>query len=320
MGKVGVMESLIETMSQRGKSRCLLTGAILAGLIMAPLVAQELEPGAYSPSPIGFDIIAVAGTSSSGDLNFDSSSAIEDAEANINNAALGYVRTLGVNGRQASIGAVVPYLKGKLEGSVAGEPREAVRSGWGDPRLRFTYNLVGVPALSPRDFAQHRTDRTLGATFVVIPPLGQYDSSKVINLGTNRWSFKSEIGGTRSFGRWTYEASAGIWAFTDNTDYNNGGTREQNPIGIFQAHVRYTIKPRMWVGLSANFYNGGRTTVNQTENADLQQNSRVGLTFALPVDQRQSVKFFYSKGARTTLGADFDLIGISYQIVSNRNR
>ena len=43
--------------------------------------------------------------------------------------------------------------------------------------------------------------RTLvGVSLTVAPPLGQYDDTKVINLGTNRWSVKPEIGLSRACG------------------------------------------------------------------------------------------------------------------------
>jgi hypothetical protein len=50
-------------------------------------------------------------------------------------------------------------------------------------------------------------------------------------------------------------------------------------------------------------------------NQDLQKNSRMGFTFALPLTKQQSLKFTTSKGARTTIGADFTSYGVSWQML-----
>jgi hypothetical protein len=43
-----------------------------------------------------------------------------------------------------------------------------------------------------------------------------------------------------------------------------------------------------------------------------QRNSRVGTTVSVPIDARQSLRLAYSFGAYTTLGGDFQSVGLSY--------
>lgn len=277
--------------------------------------AQELEPRAYSPSPVGFNILLVAGTYNTGDLAFDPSLPITDASASIKAGVVGYLRTFGVAGRSASLGVALPYVRGNLEGIYLGDPVEAYRSGLGDPRLRFAINLRGAPAMTPKEFVARKFGTLIGASLVVSVPTGQYDSTKLVNIGNNRWAFKPEVGISREFGRWTLEGCAGVWLFTDNTNFYGGRTRSQDSITSLQAHVIYTFKPRMWLAFDANFYNGGRTSVDGVPKADLQQNSRVGLTFALPVTKTQSLKFSFSRGAVTSIGADFNSFGMAWQYV-----
>lgn len=277
--------------------------------------AQELEPRAYSPSPVGFNILLVAGTYNTGDLTFDPSLPVEDASASIKAGVVGYLRTFGVAGRSANLGVALPYVRGNLEGIYLGSPVDVYRSGLGDPRLRFAINLRGAPAMTPKEFMTRKLGTIIGASLVVSAPTGQYDSTKLINIGNNRWAFKPEVGISREFGRWTLEGCAGMWFFTDNTDFYGGKTRSQDPISSLQAHVIYTFKPRMWLALDANFYNGGRTSVNGVAKADLQQNSRVGLTFAMPVTKTQSLKISFSRGAITSVGADFNSVGVAWQYV-----
>jgi len=48
--------------------------------------------------------------------------------------------------------------------------------------------------MSVKDFAHYRQDLIVGVSLQVSAPFGQYDNSKVLNLGSSRWSFKPELG------------------------------------------------------------------------------------------------------------------------------
>ena len=106
---------------------------------------------------------------------------------------------------------------------------------------------------------------------------------------------------------------AAMASLPTTTNFSNGGERTQEPIGALQLHATYSFRPHMWLAIDGTYYTGGRTTVNGKQNFDLQQNSRVGITLATPCGRAQSLKFAYSHGARTTIGGDFDTVGISYQ-------
>jgi hypothetical protein len=71
----------------------------------------------------------------------------------------------------------------------------------------------------------------------------------------------------------------------------------------------------MWIAYNANYFYGGTTSYGAGRNEDLQDNSRMGLTFALPLNQAQSLKFSYSRGARTSVGAKFDSIAVAWQMI-----
>ena len=82
----------------------------------------------------------------------------------------------------------------------------------------------------PHAHAVYRMRTIVGASVTVAAPLGQYEDAKLLNLGSNRWAVKPEIGLSRAAGRWLVEVMAGIWLFTDNPDLSGGRTREQDPI------------------------------------------------------------------------------------------
>ena len=75
------------------------------------------------------------------------------------------------------------------------------------------------------------------------------------------------------------------------------------------------FRPGLWSAFNTSFYTGGRTKVSDVANFELQQNSRVGGTLSIPLDQRRSLKFSYSAGAHTTIGADFHAFGAGYQVL-----
>jgi hypothetical protein len=189
------------------------------------------------------------------------------------------------------------------------------RYGFADPQLRVAVDLYGAPAMTAREFATYRPQTIVGVSLNVVPPLGVYNDTRLINIGANRWGFQPELGISHFYGPWTFEMDVGGWLFTDNTNFNRGKVRSQDPIGAMQLHAIYAFRPRLWLAVDANYYTGGRTTINGTQNYDLQQNSRIGITLSIPLTGLQSMRFAFSHGARTRVGGDFDTFGISYQYV-----
>jgi hypothetical protein len=274
--------------------------------------AQELEPGAYWPIPTGLNIVTVVNSFNWGDLAFDPSAPIDEASARINTTAFAFTRAFSLAGRSANAGVMVPVVAGHLEGLYLGEPAAVGRFGQGDPRFRLAMNLYGAPAMRPKAFASYRQGTILGVSVTVAPPLGQYDSAKLINLGTHRWSLKPEVGFSHAYGQWVVEMMAGVWLFTDNTDFLGRRTREQDPIAAAQVHVTYKFKRTMWLAGDANYFTGGQTTIGGKLNLDFQRNSRVGATFSRALDLHQAIRMSVSRGAYTTIGADFTSIAASY--------
>ncbi|HMK91781.1 MAG TPA: transporter [Thermoleophilia bacterium] len=276
--------------------------------------AQELEPRAYAPNPTGLNFALVSYGHSTGDVVFDPSVPITNTHAEVNTSSVFYGRTFGFFGRFASIGAALPYVWGTVSGDVFEQHKSVYRSGLGDLRLRFVANVKGGPALSPAEFAQRRPQTTLGASVVVVAPTGQYDPSKLINVGTHRWSVKPELGVSHPTGRWFLELYAGLWLFTDNNDFFGGSVRSQEPLFGLQSHAIYSVRRRLWLAADATFYTGGRTTVDGVEKGDLQRNSRFGLTASIPVKSRGSVKLSWARGLVVRVGGDFTTLSAGYQV------
>jgi len=275
--------------------------------------AQEIEPRAYSPSPSGVNFLVLVAGHSEGGVLTDPSLPVTDIEAKIGALGFGFGRTFGMFGHSANVGFALPYLTLDASGNI-GEDRASVsREGIGDTKIRLAMNLIGAPAMTPREFSQREPRTTLGFSTTLSVPTGDYDPTKLVNLGTNRWALKTELGLTYPRGKWLLETYAGAWWFEDNDNFFGGQLREQDPLASIQLHVSYTFKPRLWLALNTTYYEGGQTTVNGVDKADRQSNSRAGITFSMPVGQKYSLKFNWSRGATTRIGSNFTSYGIGLQ-------
>lgn len=291
----------------RAAAACAL--AIAAGAARA----QDIEPRAYSNAPIGVNFLIAGYAYTRGSLSFDPSVPVTDANLHTSNAVVGYARVLDFWGKSGRFEVVAPYTW--LSGSAVynGEPVQRVVSGFADPAFRVSINLYGAPALTLKEFAAYEQDLIVGASLRVIPPVGQYDDTRVVNIGMNRWSFKPEFGVSKAAGPWTFEITAAATLFTENRDFYNGGTRAQDPVYSFQGHVIYAFRSGIWASLDGTYFTGGRTTLNGASSNDLQRNWRAGATLAFPIDVRNSVKLYASSGVSARTGNDFDALGIAWQ-------
>jgi hypothetical protein len=278
-----------------------------------PARAQELQPRAYGNLPVGSDVVAVTYAYSRGGVATDPSVPLEDADLTIHGAALGYLHAFDLWERCAKLDVIVPY--GWLDGSasLAGERKRRVVDGFGDPLVRLSWSLYGAPALTLDDFASWEQDLVIGTALELGLPLGQYDADRAVNLGTNRWSIKPEVGASKAFGPVTIEVASALELYTDNDGYVGGATREQDPIVSVQGHVTYRLGVGIWAAVSGTYYAGGRTTVSGVEGDDLQENARVGANVAIPLSRVASANLYASTGVATRTGSDFDLVGIALQ-------
>jgi hypothetical protein len=281
--------------------------------IASPAGAQDIEPRAYSNAPVGVNFLIAGYARTQGGLSFDSSLPASNPDLTTSSAVVAYARVLDIAGKSAKFDVIVPITD--LSGSVDldGERLRRDISGLADPRFRLSVNFFGAPALSLKDFAGFEQDLIVGASLQVSAPAGQYDGSRLVNLGTNRWSFKPELGVSQALGRLTLEGTAAVTLFTDNDDFYQGKSRSQDPLYSVQAHVIYSFRSGVWGALDAIGFAGGRTTVDGILNSDLQQNWRVGATLAFPVNVRNSIKLYGSSGVSARTGNSFDLLGIAWQ-------
>jgi hypothetical protein len=278
-------------------------------LACAGALAQELEPQSVSSKAPHISFVAAGYLRSDGGVLFDASAPISDVQAGIDSLSVICGGTTAVLGRTGSFAFAAPYAWADVRGNVGETSRTAMRSGLADARMRMAMNLLA-----------RQTGPQVAASLAIIAPTGQYESSRLINIGSNRWAFKPEIGVALPRGRWLFEASAGAWFYTDNDAFFGGRRREQDPIASVQAHVSYSFRPGWWIAASSTYYRGGRSSLGGIESDDVQDNSRVGATLSAPLSAQQSIKVMWSSGVSTRFGGDFDTWGVFWQYAWLRKR
>jgi len=224
-------------------------------------------------------------------------------------------------GHSANFVYALPYGIGNFHGQVVGAEATAYRSGLLDSTFRFSVNLKGGPAMDAREFSKWKQKTLVGMSFKLTLPLSQYDSTKLINLGSNRWAFQTEVGLSRRRGHWLLDTYGGAWFFTTNpaffsrNQFNPGViAQSKSPVGEFEGHLSYDVRSRLWASLDGNFWFGGGTSLNGKTSPDTsQRNSRIGGTVSIPMTKRQSIKFSYSDGAYVRYGGNFQNVSAGWQ-------
>ena len=248
-----------------------------------------------------------------GNVTFAPSVPITNGKLETHSSVFAYVRSLDIWGKSGKLDIIIPeaWISGQAE--VLGEQRNREIGGFADPLFRFYVNLYGAPALSMKEFAKYQQDTIIGVSLAVTAPGGQYDPSKLVNVGTNRWSIKPEIGLSKAWGPLTTEIAAGVFVFTDNDQPFQGNTLEQDPIYNLQGHLIYSFGSGIWGAFDTNYYTGGRTTTDNKTADNLQQNWRVGGTLAFPISRQNSIKLYGSTGVYSRTGSNYDIVGIAWQ-------
>ncbi|HEY1874071.1 MAG TPA: transporter [Steroidobacteraceae bacterium] len=297
--------------------------ALAAALLCAPHLAsaQELNPRAYLITPVGTNAINLGYSYLDGNPDLSGAAPITDAHASVNLAALGYYRAFDFFGRSANLALAIPYAVGNFDGTVSEVPKHARRSGFLDSSLRLAVNLIGGPAMEPQEFTNWQQDIVLGMSLKIVAPTGQYDPTVLVNLGSNRWAFKPEIGYSQRWGHWVLEGYAAVWFFTANPEFFSHNqyfpgerSKSQSPVTAFETHLSYDVRPRLWISLDANFWSGGETDVNGVSNpATYQKSSRIGITASIPLTVHNSIKISYSDGAYVRYGGNYRTLSASWQ-------
>src|SRR5262245_20421132 len=274
--------------------------------------AQALEPRSYVNTPVGINFVLLGYGYSDGDVAFDASSPIQDGKVHVHSGLLAYARSLDVWGLSGKFLAVLPLAEVSGSAKLAGQERERHIFGLADPLLRVSVNFYGAPAITMEEFPSYQQGLIIGASLQVTVPLGQYDPTKLLNVGTNRWSIKPELGISKAWGPITLEVIPAITFYTNNNDFLEGKTLAQAPIYSVQGHLIYEFSRALWAALNATYYAGGSTTIDG-EKGEALGSVRLGATATLSLSRHQSIKVYGSTGVYNRTDSNFWAVGVTWQ-------
>jgi hypothetical protein len=303
---------------------CVVVLLALVAVQITPLCAQDLAPRAYLITPVHANAVTLTWSFYDGGVNFNGAVPITGATGVYNVPVFSYYHSFSFFGRSANLTASLPYAVGTFTGEVLGKDRSIYRSGLLDFSARLSVNLLGGPAMQAQQFVKWKQKRLLGASLKVVAPTGQYDGTKLINWGINRWAFKPEFGYSERWGNWVLDGYVGVWFYTTNNaffDLPVPRPQTQEPVGSFEGHLSYDFKRfgglkklRGWASLDGNFWWGGLATLNNIPNPQTKQtSSRIGGTVSLPFKQHQSIKVSYSAGTYDRFGGSYQNLQVAWQ-------
>lgn len=280
--------------------------------------SQELEPRALTNLPIGTNFIVTGYGFASGNVLLDPSLPLEDLDAKLHSFFAAYVRSFNLFGLSAKVDAVLPYATGDWYYKYEGADEYDMSNGFGDARLRLSFNFKGAPALEKNEYKNYEQKTIIGYGIQVIIPTGNYKSDQLPNLGSNRWTFKNQFGISQVLNKWIVEGYAALWIFTKNSNFIDGNELKQDPLATIKVHLIRSLPKSFWMSLSAGYGYGGQTYINGEAREAVISTLRLGLIVALPINSNHSLKLSGLSGIRFKQGPDFDAVSLSYQFMWNR--
>jgi hypothetical protein len=136
------------------------------------LIAQDLRPRAYVITPLHSNAVILGYAFNTGSIFFGTVLPITNASGQYSVPNISYYHSLSFFKRSANFTATLPYVVGPFRGEVTGNEQSIYRSGMADSVFRFSVNLLGGPAMPPKDFAKWKQKTILGASVQVVAPTG----------------------------------------------------------------------------------------------------------------------------------------------------
>jgi len=226
------------------------TVCVLLMLSTAP--ADALDPRDLTPGPPGAKVLQISSYSYVGNETYVDGEKVDDNTSFTARQMVLEGVYYGALGK--GIWAIQPVLSFgsmSVDGTLTGNQEQSA-SGMGDPAIAFAY----------WPYVNREKKSYFGMLLAATAPLGEYDNTKSVNIGSNVWSFKAEAGWLKKWGPLALQVSGNVVFYTDNTEYTaNNLTREKEPLYTGELWLTYNITKDLYVGPLYSYVCGGETSI-----------------------------------------------------------
>lgn len=258
---------------------------------------QDVEPRRWTPIPLGTHILGAGYSYTSGTVLFDPLLQAEDVKIKAHSLAVTFAQPFRMGNKLGNISVLLPFSVADWDGFLSGVPTGINRTGFADPIVRASVILVGPPAGNVSEIRQYRldnpTDTSFGVSLAITFPFGEYFEDKLINLGSNRFVFRPQVGMIHYWGQWSFELTGSVFLYTRNPDFFNNTERDQRPTFALQSHLVRQLQKGAWISLGAGYGLGGESIINRQPNGDFRSNLLVSAAYSFMISQRQGLKLSY---------------------------
>jgi hypothetical protein len=304
------LSSGVQSLIRRTATALLAAGGVLAA---APGQAQMYGPRQFWPAPVGTDVFTLNGIYTSSNTVVDTNIVYPNLDIDTVVLAPSYSRFFGLGDKLVQATLAVPYAWAdvKVSESRTGLNLNPQRQGLADAYAHLTFGVLNAPALSPKEYAAFMGRENPGVVIMglagMFAPTGAYDTDRVVNIGTNRWTFRAGVPITaRLSNTWapgkttTLEVLPTIDIFTPNNDPSSPefnfqvrglplgkalssrlpapSQTTQDPLAALEVHLTHDLNKRLWVSLDSYSKVGGGTSADGQFNDNQQLWTALGAT------------------------------------------
>jgi hypothetical protein len=317
------MNDRIVSRRTAGSAPLALVAMLAVGALGASQAPAQVPARFYWKSLSGGNAVPLIYNSMSGNTNpFDPAHLVSpgaDIEASL--AIAGYGRSLTLFGRGALVAVLVPM--GNISGEVtaAGQTLSQTARGFGDPTVEFDINLIGPKSqASLVDVLRYQPGFSLDLIVDLAVPIGEYDDSRSLNIGQNRWYGRLGAPIVWQLGAWvpgrrtTLEFLPAVWLFGKNDNFV-GQTLETDPLFQLDAHLTRDFTGSLWGSLDGSWYQGGAATLDGVE-GDKLDNLAFGLTLGYQINDNLGLTVGYKSTVNDSAPGDIQMDGFMVSLVS----
>ena len=312
------------------------TFTVVVSLISGPAIAQDDGARAYWKGRAGTNAISFQYLNmhlqASKALQFDPAHYIypaADAEADI--FVLSWARHMTLFDRPSILS--VNVLGGSVDidfdtnltppeflppGVVPGVSFGQSASGYGDPSVQLDMNLLGTPKINAIfDYLNYEPTWTLDAALMLGVPLGEYDSTKIANLGLNRFYGRIAFPFKYHFGVFTpgymssLEVVPSVWLFTENDDFL-GQKLQNDPMWQVEAHCTHDFTRHFFGSIDLLYRNGFQSEINGVDLGGDLEIGDLGFTLNFQVTDNVTVRTSFSSNVFGDSDIDNSMIRLQF--------